>query len=92
MARNGGLMTEEDEAFEQLALRQGQWDYSGQNTSGWRKKQIAHMDMHSHPAEFVHLHRNDTLEEVACAIDQFAGPFGRDTVQSFAAFVRGMKK
>jgi hypothetical protein len=50
------------------------------------------MDMHSHPAEFVHLHRNDTLEEVACAIDQFAGPFGRDTVQSFAAFVRGMKK
>jgi hypothetical protein len=30
----------EDEAFEQLALRQGQWDYSGQNTSGWRKKQV----------------------------------------------------
>jgi len=101
----------EDEAFEQLALRQGQWDYSGQNTSGWRKrqierdfaaideannirkKQIAHMDMHSHPAEFVHLHRNDTIEEVAKELEtKFTGPFGRDTVQSFATFVRSMKK
>ena len=81
-------MNEEEEAFEQLALKQGSW----QHTSGWRKKQIAHMDMHSHPAEFVHLHRNDTLEEVAREIEQFAGPFGRDTVQSFAAFVRNMKK
>ena len=81
-------MNEEDEAFEQLALKQGSW----QHTSGWRKKQIAHMDVHSHPAEFVHLHRNDTLEEVAREIEQFAGPFGRDTVQSFAALVRGMKK
>jgi hypothetical protein len=26
----------EDEAFEQLALRQGQWEH----TSGWRKKQV----------------------------------------------------
>ncbi len=81
-------MNDEDEAFEQLALKQGQWHH----ISGWRKKQIAHMDMHSHPAEFVHLHRNDTLEEVAREIEQFAGPFGRDTVQSFAALVRGMKK
>ena len=81
-------MEPEDEAFEQLALKQGQWEH----TSGWRKKQIAHMDMHSHPAEFVHLHRNDTLEEVAREIEKFAGPFGRDTVQSFAALVRGMKR
>lgn len=41
----------EDEAFDELAMKQGQWN----NASGWRKKQIAHMDMHSHPAEFVHL-------------------------------------
>ena len=107
----GKEMNEEDEAFEQLALRQGQWDYSGQNTSGWRKrqierdfaaiddannirkKQIAHMDVHSHPAEFVHLHRNDTIEEVAQHLEtKFTGPFGRDTVQSFATFVRSMKK
>jgi hypothetical protein len=81
-------MNEEDEAFEELALKQGQWHHE----SGWRKKQIAHMDMHSHPAEFAHLHRNDTLEEVAREIEQFALPFGRDTVQSFAALVRNMKK
>jgi hypothetical protein len=29
-------MNPEDEAFEELALKQGQWNY----TSGWRKKQI----------------------------------------------------
>ena len=105
------MIEPEDEAFEQLALRQGQWDYSGQNTSGWRKrqierdfaaideannirkKQIAHMDVHSHPAEFVHLHRNDTIEEIAQHLEtKFTGPFGRDTVQSFATFVRSMKK
>jgi hypothetical protein len=97
----------EDEAFEELALKQGQWNH----ISGWRKrqierdfaaideannirkKQIAHMDMHSHPAEFVHLHRNDTIEEVAKELEtKFTGPFGRDTVQSFATFVRSMKK
>jgi hypothetical protein len=97
----------EDEAFEQLALKQGQWEH----TSGWRKrqierdfaaiddannirkKQIAHMDMHSHPAEFVHLHRNDTLEEVAVELEtKFTLPFGRDTVQSFAQYIRGMKR
>ena len=32
------------------------------------------------------------IEEVAKELDQFAGAFGRDTVQSFAAFVRNMKK
>ena len=33
----------EDEAFEQLALKQGQWEH----TSGWRKKQI--MDTQAFP-------------------------------------------
>jgi hypothetical protein len=51
------------------------------------------MDVHSHPAEFVHLHRNDTLEEVANDLEKkFTGPFGRDTVASFAAYIRGMKR
>ena len=64
-----------------------------QKRSGWRKRQIAHMDVHSHPAEFVHLHRNDTLEEVAVELERrFTGPFGRDTVASFAAYIRGMKR
>jgi len=79
----------EDEAFEQLALKQGHW----QHTSGWRKRQVAHMDVHSHPAEFVHLHRNDTIEEVAKELEtKFIGAFGRDTVQSFVAYIRGMKR
>ena len=82
-------MNEEDEAFEELALKQGHWVH----TSGNRKRQIAHMDVHSHPAEFVHLHRNDTLEDVAVELEtKFTGPFGRDTVQSFTAFIRSMKK
>lgn len=82
------MKSQEDEAFEELALKQGHW----QHTSGNRKRQIAHMDVHSHPAEFVHLHRNDTLEKVAREIEEFTGPFGRATVQSFAALVREMKK
>jgi MOSC domain-containing protein YiiM len=87
--QEGQMKDPEDEAFDELALKQGQWHH----ISGWRKKQIAHMDVHSHPAEFVHLHRNDTLEEVAKELEtKFTGPFGRDTVQSFAIFVRSMKK
>ena len=75
----------EDEAFEELAMKQG--------LGGWRKRQIAHMDVHSHPAEFVHLHRNDVLEEAANELERkFNLPFGRDTVASFATFIRGMKK
>lgn len=35
--------------------------------------------------------RNDVLEEVAVEIENFTFAFGVDTVQSFAAFVRGMK-
>ena len=85
----GEKMNEEDEAFEQLSLKQGSWEHTG----GWRKRQVAHMDVHSHPAEFVHLHRNDTLEEVAVELEtKFTLPFGRDTVQSFVAYIRGMKR
>lgn len=36
--------------------------------------------------------RNQTIEKVARAIEQFEGAFGPDTVSSFATFVRGMKK
>ena len=77
----------EDEAFEQLALKQGQWEH----TSGWRKKQIAHMDMHSHPAEFVHLHRNDTIEEVAKVVEKVMIKRG-DTGHDIARLVRSMKR
>ena len=41
-------MNEEDEAFEELALKQGQWGHIKQTpTSGWRKKQI--MDTQAFP-------------------------------------------
>jgi hypothetical protein len=69
----------EDEAFEDLAKRQGDWGLQGS-----RKHQIIRYAENNA--------RNEVIEEVAKEIDQFAGPFGRDTVQSFAAFVRGMKK
>ena len=79
MAHLGGRMTEEDEAFEELAKRQGDWGLQGS-----RKHQIIRF---AENAE-----RNAVIEEVAQELDKFAGPFGRDTVQSFAALVRGMKR
>ena len=69
----------EDEAFEELAKRQGDWGLQGS-----RKHQIMRYVENNA--------RNEVIEEVAKEIDQFAGAFGRDTVQSFAAFVRNMKK
>ena len=80
----------EDEAFEQLALKQGQWHH----ISGWRKRQIeqvAHMDVHSHPAEFLHLHRNDTIEEVAKVVEKVMIKRG-DTGHDIARLVRSMKR
>jgi len=74
------MKTEEDEAFEELAKRQGDWGLQGS-----RKHQIMRY------AE--NMERNQVLEEVANELEtRFTGPFGRDTVASFAAFVRGMKK
>jgi hypothetical protein len=69
----------EDEAFEELAKRQGDWGLQGS-----RKHQIMRYAENNA--------RNEVIEEVAKELDKFAGAFGRDTVQSFAAFVRGMKK
>ena len=80
-------MTEEDEAFEQLSLKQGSWEH----TSGWRKRQVAHMDVHSHPAEFAHLHRNDTIEEVAKVVEKVMMK-SYDTAQDIARLIRSMKK
>ena len=72
-------MSPEDEAFEELSRRQGDWGLQGS-----RKHQIIRYAENNA--------RNEVIEEVAREIDKFAGAFGRDTVQSFAAYVRGMKK
>lgn len=74
------MKTEEDEAFEELAKRQGDWGLQGS-----RKHQIMR---YAETAE-----RNAVLEEVAKELEtKFTGSFGRDTVASFTAFIRNMKK
>ena len=81
-------MNEEDEAFEQLALKQGSW----QHTSGWRKKQIQEVNIAFDMAYANHI-RNAFIEEIADDLEKkFTGPFGRDTVASLAAYIRGMKR
>ena len=44
------------------------------------------------PDDDIMCYRNDVIEEVAACIEQFTFAFGVDTVHSFAAFVRGMKR
>lgn len=74
------MKTEEDEAFEELAKRQGDWGLQGS-----RKHQIMRYAENNA--------RNEVIEEVAKELEtKFIEPFGRDTVQSFATFIRNMKK
>ena len=35
--------------------------------------------------------RNDTIEEIATELERFTWAFGKDTVESFTVFIRGMK-
>ena len=38
-------------------------------------------------------YRNDVLEEIAAHLEKkFSLPFGEDTIASFAAYIRGMKR
>jgi uncharacterized protein YeeX (DUF496 family) len=72
--------------------------------SGWRKQQIQkeiNMNEEDYQAvrkvlldtlEQLDDKRNDTIEEVAQAIEQMTRAFGADTIASFASYVRGMKK
>ena len=90
-------MNEEDEAFEELAKRQGDWGLQGS-----RKHQIMRqIEQETDPRRWGfadiddanNRKRNFALEEVAVELEtKFTMPFGRDTVASFAAFVRGMKR
>jgi predicted transcriptional regulator len=50
--------------------------------SGWRKRQVN---------EVYEKIRNDTLEEVAKEIEKMT-VFGKDTVDSFAVYIREMKR
>jgi hypothetical protein len=78
MAHNGGFMTDEDEAFEDLAKRQGDWGLQGS-----RKHQIMRYVENNA--------RNEVIEEVAEHIEKCSLAFGKDTIQSFTAYIRGLK-
>jgi len=76
----------EDEAFEELALKQGQW----QHTSGWRKKQIADAQEVS---ELYISGWNSALEMAAFKIEkELSKAFPADTLASFSTYIRGMKR
>ena len=61
----------EDEAFEEMALKQGQWKY----TSGWRKKQIMETSMKSRQVFMALMRgRGYTLEELEWNGSKFIRP------------------
>ena len=71
-------MTEEDEAWAELESKLG-------------KKQIEQAIINLQTE--MEIYRNEILEEVATDLEQkFTVPFGKDTLASFVAYVRGMKR
>ena len=68
----------EDEAFEELAKRQGDWGLQGS-----RKYQIMRYAENNA--------RNEVIEEVAQHIEKCTLAFGKDTIQSFTVYIRGLK-
>ena len=73
-------MTEEDEAFEQIEKAQG-----------WRKREIAMQQVTRIGQEIEEMQRNEVLEEVAKAVYNFKA-FEKDTMDSFVAYIRSMKR
>ena len=54
---------------------------------GWRKRQMIERQLDPITSKI----RNDTLEEVAKEVNNFKA-FEKDTMDSFAAYIRGMKQ
>jgi hypothetical protein len=72
------MKSDEDEAFDCIEKAQG-----------WRKRQIANkLDVDPYTTKV----RNETIDEIARAVERFRGAFGDDTVSSFAIYIRGMKR
>lgn len=69
-------MNEEDEAFEALEKRMGRKEV---------KEVMVQLD-----AE-LDAYRNDVIDEIAEAVEQFKFAFGADTVTSFVVFIKGLK-
>lgn len=72
------MKSDEDEAFDCIEKAQG-----------WRKRQIEDkVDVDPYTTKV----RNDTIDEIARAVERFRGAFGDDTTSSFAIYIRGMKR
>jgi hypothetical protein len=71
-------LSPEDEAFEELSRKQSDWGLQGS-----RKHQIIRY------AETNA--RNEVIEEVAQHIEKCTLAFGKDTIQSFTVYIRGLK-
>jgi hypothetical protein len=74
-------------------MREDDDDIQDYVSSGWRKRQIETETMkriNEKILEVNNSNRNDVLEEVALEFDKMK-PFG-DTAQSFATYVRMMKR
>ena len=75
--RERTVRTEEDEAFEELEHKLGRKEV---------KDVMVRLDKE------LDVYRNEVIEEVAQALEEFTIPFGQDTINSFAQFIREMKK
>ncbi len=71
------MRTEEDEAFEELEHKLGRKEV---------KEVMVRLDKE------LDVYRNEVIEEVAKALEEFTIPFGQDTINSFATFIREMKR
>jgi hypothetical protein len=60
-------------------------------SSGWRKREIAMQQMSRIGQEIEEMQRNEVLEEVAKAVYEFKA-FEKDTMDSFVAYIRNMKR
>lgn len=71
------MRTDEDEAFEELEHKLGRKEV---------KEVMVRLDKE------LDVYRNEVIEEVARALEEFSIPFGQDTINSFATFIREMKR
>jgi len=71
------VKTAEDEAFEELEHKLGRKEV---------KEVMVRLDKE------LDVYRNEIIEEVAKALEEFTIPFGQDTINSFATFIREMKR
>jgi hypothetical protein len=62
-------------------------DIQEYEASGWRKRQVAMDKEYNYERDM----RNRTIEEVAREIEKMK-VFGKDTIDSFTVYIRGLKR